>query len=221
MSDTECGKCGLDFSDLASPSLVRCKTAGCPLQKGRRGIVKPALVALGVSVLVVGGGAAALSSIQEEPEGQAAHMAEVARIAASEAAEARAKAEQQKAALIAAGGTGIVVGEQALTVAAAPPPSTYPAADPAAVVRVSNFDCGRRASYGRALVCSDIGLALSDYNLSLLYKSVLAGSGRRAALRKEQADWLGKLDTLGTDRERVTVLYRERFNALSLIQAGV
>lgn len=192
---------------------------------GRRYVV-PLMISLGITAFTIAGTAAGLSWLAQKPTGN------------SEAAERRAEAEaaSKRAAIIDApraavaaqpapdGGTGIA----APRVEAAPPSplprvvaGPVPPIDPAAASRVASFSCSGRLSAGRALVCSDVGLAISDYNLALLYDSVLATHAGRAGLRRSQDQWRAGLDRIGNDRQRVADHYRRRFDELSRLQAGL
>jgi len=227
MSSVACERCKLTFDGPEGEiSLARCKDVECPMKKGRRGILMPALIAVGLTALTIAGIAFGLSSLSQEPTPlEEARQKRETEAKARVEAEAAAKRMADRMAQPAPdGGTGIpapkaeaIASSAARSVATGP----LPAVNPAAAARVATFQCGERKSVGRALVCSDVGLAVSDYNLSLLYDSVLATSARRAEVRRSQIDWLGQLDRLGNDRSRVSAHYRRRFDELSRIQAGV
>lgn len=223
MTTVACERCNLTFDGPEGEiSLARCKDVECPMKKGPRSIVVPMLIALGATALVIAGAVVGISWLVREPtqlEETAKKREEqaVARKAADAAASHRAMTLAQPAPN---GGTGIAAPKSEVVAPAAvagPPPPI----NPAAVARVSTFACSGRLSGGRALVCSDVGLAISDYNLSLLYDSVMATSGHRASVRRSQQEWLTQLDRLGTDKPRVSAHYRRRFDELSRIQAGV
>lgn len=190
---------------------------------GRRYVV-PLMISLGITALTIAGTAAGLSWLAQKPTG---NQEAAERRAEAEAASKRAASIDTPRAAVAAqpapdGGTGIA----APRVEAAPRmprvvAGPVPPIDPAAAARVASFSCSGRLSAGRALVCSDIGLAISDYNLALLYDSVLATHAGRAGLRRSQDQWRAGLDRIGNDRQRVADHYRRRFDELSRLQAGL
>lgn len=186
------------------------------MKKGPRSIAVPLLILLGVIVALIAAIVAAISWLT----GDFASKDAVAPRDRSKAEAYRKQAQTPVDPGIAAqadgggaSGTGDVAARASGSAGAVPPPN------PAAVARVTSFSCEGRLSAGRALVCSDLGLAISDYNLSLLYNSVLAARGG-AALRRSQAEWKAELDRIGNDRQRVADHYRRRFDALTKMQAG-
>jgi hypothetical protein len=226
MSTVACERCKLTFDGPEGEiSLARCKDAECPMKKNKRGIVVPALIAIGATALTVAGAAAGLSWLGEKPT----LLEESEKKRAIEAkARVEAEAEAKRVAATMAqpapdGGTGIPAPRPEIATAAKRPVVTGPPPpiNPAAAARVTTFECGGRMSAGRSLVCSDVGLAVSDYNLSLLYDSVMVTSGRRGDVRRSQIGWLSQLDRIGNDKPGVSAHYRRRFDELSRIQAGV
>jgi hypothetical protein len=226
MSTVACERCKLTFDGPEGEiSLARCKDVECPMKKSKRGIVVPALIAVGATALVVAGTAIGLSWLGQKPT-QLEESQRKRTIEADARKEVEAEAKRMAATLaqpVPNGGTGIPApsSESAPRAARAVVTGPLPPINPAAAARVASFECGGRMSAGRALICSDVRLAVSDYNLSLLYDSVLATSGRRADLRRSQAAWLSQLDRLGNDKPGVSAHYRRRFDELSRIQAGV
>jgi len=226
MNTVACERCKLTFDGPEGEiSLARCKDVECPMKKGQRSVVVPMLIALGATGLMIAGAAAGISWLGREPTNleESTRKREEEAAARKEAEAAAARRAVTLAQPAPDGGTGIaapkpeVVAPAAPAAAAGPPPPI----NPAAVARVSTFACDGRLSGGRALVCSDVGLAISDYNLSLLYDSVMATSGHRASIRRSQQEWLTQLDRLGNDKPRVSAHYRRRFDELSRIQAGI
>ncbi|MGV3480929.1 MAG: hypothetical protein ACO1O3_13335 [Sphingobium sp.] len=217
MIPATCERCKRTFDgEEGKISLARCRDAECPMKKGPRSIAVPLLILLGVIVALIAAIVAAISWLT----GDSASEDAVATRDRAEAQAYRRQTQPPAAHDIAAqaGGGGAAgskgaVGTPGSRGAALPPP------DPAAVARVTSFSCEGKLSAGRALVCSDLGLAISDYNLSLLYNSVLAARGG-AALRRSQAEWKAELDRIGNDRQRVADHYRRRFDALTKMQAG-
>lgn len=208
MIPATCERCKRTFDgEEGKISLARCRDAECPMKKGPRSIAVPLLILLGVIVALIAAIVAAISWLTGDSASEDA-------VATRDRAEAQAyrRQTQPPAAhdIAAQAGGGGAAGSKG---AALPPP------DPAAVARVTSFSCEGKLSAGRALVCSDLGLAISDYNLSLLYNSVLAARGG-AALRRSQAEWKAELDRIGNDRQRVADHYRRRFDALTKMQAG-
>jgi hypothetical protein len=228
-------------------SLARCRDAECPMKRRRTNYVVPVVAALLVTGLTIGGAALGLSLLTREPT----KLEESAKRRAVEMeAEKKSRAAMTANAVIMAkpapnGGSGIVtpssepvgtiatrsakpgegqpMGRAAVPKPAGPsaPAGPAPPVNAAAAARVTTFACTGKLSAGRALVCSDPGLAISDYNLSLLFDAVLATRINRAALRRSQDEWKAGLDRIGNDRQRVQAHYRRRFDELSLIQAGV
>ncbi|MBY8822187.1 hypothetical protein [Sphingomonas colocasiae] len=248
MSALACERCKLTFeSEEGKILLARCRDAECPMKKRGRGYVVPLLIAVGMTVLTIAGAAAGISWLAREPTGN--EEAAVRRAEAEAARKQADQMAARRAATLAQpapdGGTGIPAsrvepvrpaGASASVATSAAGSASMPASasasgpvaaggpppppNPAAVARVTSFSCDGKLSAGRALVCSDVGLAISDYNLSLLYNAVLAARGG-AALRRSQAEWKAELDRIGNDRQRVADHYRRRFDALSRIQAGL
>lgn len=246
MTAVACERCKLTFEgEEGRILLARCRDAECPMKGRRRNYLVPMLIALGATALTVAGAAAGLSWLARKPtthEEAAERRAKDERVR-KQADEMAARRANTLARPAPDGGTGIPApgteraapspapassSAPASTSAGAPvsAPSSAPATgpsprvDPAAVARVTSFSCEGKLSAARALVCSDVGLAISDYNLALLYNSVLAARGG-AALRRSQAEWRNELDRIGNDRQRVAAHYRRRFDALSRIQAGL
>lgn len=222
MSDTICNKCGLDLSGPEGEiNLTRCTEADCPMQKRKKGkILLPIVLMMGSTALVLGGVSAGLAWISAPPDRTERDADTARRVAAMKEAE-KARATAAAPVVIAKdGGTGLTEKEKPKALAAEAFKGPLPQPNPLAVARVTSFSCEGKASPGRAFVCSDPALAISDYNLSLLYKSVAASTGRRGEIQRTQAAWLARLDKLGTSKERVSALYRERFNELSLMQVG-
>ena len=80
--------------------------------------------------------------------------------------------------------------------------------DPQAALRVASFSCSGDVSGSRAQICTHMDLAVTDYNLSLLYTSLLAHSPNRATLQRAHAAWLRELDALGDDHEKIQQHYK-------------
>lgn len=236
MTPATCERCKRTFDgEEGKISLARCRDAECPMKKGPRSIAVPLLILLGVIVALIAAIVAAISWLTGDSASEDA-------VATRDRAEAQAYRRQTQppaahdiAAQAGGGGAagskgavgtpgsrgavGAPGGAAASGAAAGPAGAALPPPDPAAVARVTSFSCEGKLSAGRALVCSDLGLAISDYNLSLLYNSVLAARGG-AALRRSQAEWKAELDRIGNDRQRVADHYRRRFDALTKMQAG-
>lgn len=248
MNAVTCDRCKLSFEgEQGQISLARCRDTECPMKRRRTNYLVPVIAALVVTGLTIGGAVLGLSWLTREPT----TLEESAkRRAAEEEVQKRTKAAEAAAAALMAkpppnGGTGIATPSPEIAMAAAAPATrpangrtlattaTQPPAgrsiptgpvpppNPLATARVTTFSCTGKLSAGRALVCSDPGLAISDYNLSLLYDAVLATRINRTSLRRSQEEWKAGLDRIGNDRQRVQAHYRRRFDELSLIQAGV
>lgn len=225
MSTVACERCKLTFEgEEGRILLARCRDPKCPMKKSGRSYVVPLLISLGVTALTIAGAAAGISWIAREPTAneEAAERRAEAEVARNQAAVAAARRTAVAAQPAPDGGTGIARPSIEATPPTAPVATgPLPPINPVAAARVTSFSCGGKLSAGRALVCSDVGLAISDYNLALLYDAVRATRTDRAALRRSQDLWKAQLDRIGNDRQRVAAHYRHRFDELSRLQAGL
>ena len=81
--------------------------------------------------------------------------------------------------------------------------------------QVVSFSCADPNSATRRLICGDASLAQYDYNLGLVYGSVMARAADPARLAREQQRWLSELDALGDDSAAIAEHYRARLAQLT------
>lgn len=87
--------------------------------------------------------------------------------------------------------------------------------DGAAASQVVSFSCSDASAGARRLVCGSPELAQFDYNLGLVYESVVARAPDPAKVEREQRRWLAELDALGDDSAAIAEHYRRRLAELT------
>lgn len=212
VSDNRCHLC---HRDLSGDSLVRCREIDCPTQATRRHASMVVLLVLAGLAIVI---AALFGAVSWLTNGrvQSGATAAPAPDAAAPSAGAASDASQAPAA---AGpwARAVPPGPTRGAAGASLPASRQPAeaaesqepADPRAGALVQSFSCAERLSASRSWVCTHWSLATEDYNLSLQYRSTLAGTRNPEALRRARAAWLAKLDTLGANSAAISQSYRQ------------
>ena len=213
MSKQSCHKCDRDIS---KPSLVRCREENCPLkttqEHSSRGVVL-GLGGLALVALIGFGGYSFLSA--DRPDVSAAQTGDgpsvaVGRPSLNFGGSSSSNEESWLSSLFSGSDKG-KGGDMPSSV----PRITVP--DPRAATRVSTFSCSGTLSSARSLVCTNWDLAITDYNLSLLFTSAIAESGNPNALRASQAAWRRELDKLGRDPALIQKHYNDRSAELSKI----
>lgn len=216
MSSSNCRLCKRDIS---KPALVRCREASCPLKAVPKRAPLTMLVGLGGGGMLVAGAMAFILWQSAGPGGASApgEVVENAFVATTSAPDNVGNAD---------GGGGVIS-------AAAPaspsgwlnklftPPKpkddeapAFSAADEAALnarapSRVQNFSCSGTLSASRSQICSNWTLAITDYNVALEYRDVLARSAKPHQLRKAYAVWLARLNELGADPVAILKHYND------------
>lgn len=197
--------CKTCHRDLGKASLVRCSRNPCPQKtESRRATSGLMLWVGGVGVLIFGGIFFGdwLATTDNRPEKtQAVAPAEAQGVMGQFGSKAR-----EWAGAIGLGGTPPV---------AEPAPASVSPPDPRAATRVATFSCSGALSASRSQICTQMDLAVTDYNLSLLYSAVLARTPNRASVQKMHAAWLRQLDALGDDREQIQQHYKEQRDRLN------
>ncbi len=197
MAQTDCQRCQ---RDIHKPALVRCQDAACPLKEARAR-VSPVKVIGATSVL--GMALAAIIfwiSMATSPSQPAASSAKMRMIPLPATHR------------IETGGDSGWLGwlwktERPVVIDSAPAAIRDDTPDPRAASRVQSFPCDEKASIGRALICTHWTLAITDYNVTLLYKDVLSHSADPHALTRARRAWLAKLDKKGVDKASILALY--------------
>ncbi|MDO7844006.1 lysozyme inhibitor LprI family protein [Sphingomonas immobilis] len=214
MAKSACKLCKQDISEV---TLIRCRDAACPLltkSTAGTGVSTVGLLAVGSVALcaVVFGwrmGAPAPAAPSPTPTATAAAIAVTA---AAPASAAKKNGWSERFAAL------FLPPKHEQTEDSAP--DALPAGpDPQAATRVQTFSCDGRTSPARALICTDWTLATVDYNLSLAYSQALAHSRSPKAIRKAQAVWEAKIDTLRADSKAVLEAYRQRYAELDVVPA--
>ncbi len=215
--------CQLCKRDISKPALVRCRDDRCPLkaEKARAPIGTIAGIG-GATVLVLGLVAFFSWQTAAGSAGRGGRPAPGARtvtgLAAAASASTSAAALAQPGAARSTTAAGVARGGSwfsGLFASPAPVAETFAASpdqrvlDAGAPARVQNFSCDGALSASRAAICGNWSLAIGDYNLSLVYRSVLARSPDARALRRAHARWLAKLDTLASDPAAIERHYDE------------
>lgn len=81
-----------------------------------------------------------------------------------------------------------------------------------------SFDCAKASTATEKLICSDAGVASLDADLAKVYKNLLPDYPDRAALKKEQVNWIRtKRDGCSTI-DCLKQIYQERLDDLSSTQ---
>lgn len=197
--------------------MVRCQQPACPAQRDI-GVGADPKMMLGIlaSGVMLAGALGALIWLWPAPEGKSAGLGN--RGADWKLALARGDAP--------ASGTGssgkapswldTLLGRKSAPVVTAPSSGL----DLAPAARVGSFSCSGARGGARALVCSDWTLATADYNLSLVYRTAIEHSHRRAAIARAQDAWLAQLDRLGNDSAAITAHYEKRLAELTAVTQG-
>lgn len=208
MTTPKCHKCDRDIS---KPSLVRCREDACPLKsnpaKSSRGVVA-GLGGLGMLFLIGFGAYSFVGSGSTSPVDDAESSAVSIGTPRSGANSQSGSGSSWFAKLFSSSSGG----SDDASVSSAPR-ITLP--DPRAATRVSTFSCSGHLSSARSLICTNWDLAITDYNLSLLYAQTLRQSKHPGALRTSQDAWQRKLDSLGRDPEVIQKHYNARSESLS------
>ncbi len=78
-----------------------------------------------------------------------------------------------------------------------------------------SFDCGKASTAAERLICSNSELAQADIQLAQAYKAALGDAADKAALKKEQAEWLKNQRDVCIDANAMLKVYQERTSQLS------
>lgn len=205
--------CHLCKRDISKPALVRCRDDRCPLKADTARAPKRVVLAIGgAGALALG--AVALIGWQFGGTGHSAPYSPGAPGGSAQAGVALAAAGSVPASFAAGGGK-----QDKWLAGLFASPATGPdlpaapvdqrALNARAPSRVQNFSCAGALSASRAAICSNWSLAISDYNLTLLYRNMLARSANAEALRRAHSLWLAKLDTLAGDAAAIQAHYDE------------
>jgi hypothetical protein len=87
--------------------------------------------------------------------------------------------------------------------------------DSRAASRVTTFSCTGSLSASKEAVCSNWGLAIMDYNLSVLMQTAMSRGTSADEIRAQQQSWQRELDRLGGDVDKVRAHYQARIEKLS------
>jgi hypothetical protein len=206
------GSCKLCKQDISEVTLIRCRDTACPLltkSTDGSGVSTVGVLAIGSIALcaVVFGWRMAGPAPAAMPTSPA--TATVAVTTGGAPAEAKKNGWSERFAALFAPPKH----EQAED----PAPDALPEGpDPQAATRVQTFSCDGKTSPARALICTDWTLATVDYNLSLAYTQALSHSRQPKAIRKAQAAWQARIDTLGPDSKAVLEAYQQRYAELDV-----
>lgn len=81
----------------------------------------------------------------------------------------------------------------------------------------AGLDCSRAATGAETAICASENLRKLDFQLSAVYGKLAAAQGsKRAALRREQVDWLTVRDRCAADTSCIAARYDERLATLRL-----
>lgn len=216
-------ECHLCKRDISKPALVRCHDERCPLKKAEaRAPIGTVAGIGGVGVLLLGAVALLGWHWTASPAGQSESGGLVVTARGLPHAPAAASATNETrwtpsgtsdGAPAPGGGSGNWLGWLFSVPKAAPQPAQAPVDDAVlnarAPSRVQNFSCGGRLSPAQLAVCSNWSLAVTDYNLAILYRNILAGSADPQALRRDYAAWLARMGKLTGDAAAIERQYAE------------
>lgn len=80
----------------------------------------------------------------------------------------------------------------------------------------ASFDCSKNLTPMESLICSDNSLSQLDEKMSKAYSAALARSSDKAALRREQREWIARRDPCGANRDCLEGAYKTRIMDLEL-----
>lgn len=213
MAESACPRCDRDTNKAA---LVRCRDSACPL-KATPDRASPVKVAGALA-----GGAAVIAVVLFLASGatqQPKHPPKPTATLSSQSATATASDTVPGSAN--AGSVGwldwLFKAKQSVVIASDAGLPTDDAPDPRAASRVQSFSCEGRSSRGRALICTHWSLAITDYNVALLYQEALSRSANPRALARARRAWIARIDKHGTDTDTIQSLYEEWRAQLSKI----
>ncbi len=212
MTQKSCHTCNRDIS---KPSLVRCREDNCPLKSipehSSRGLLA-GLGGFGALVILAIGGYSFISSPTDTSTSISSDTpsVEIGDPGRNLGSQSNSSGKSWFSSIFSSSS-----GNQNDDLGSGVPKITLP--DPRAASRVSTFSCAGSLSAARSLVCTNWDLAITDYNLSLLYTSALGQSRNPSSMRAAQAVWRRKLDQLGRDPALIQNHYNERSAELSKI----
>lgn len=82
--------------------------------------------------------------------------------------------------------------------------------------KAASFDCSKAEAADEKTICADRQLNDDDVEMAVLYKQLqpLLGMGARGDMEDEQAAWLKRRATCGTDRACLGKAYQDRVQQL-------